>query len=102
MRGNFQIIVVIVFMALAVFGILVFSGAIPIGKNDKPGSLGSVVLWGTTDAATMAPILEEFNDVNSSFVVQYVQKSADTFDQDLLEALAEGRGPDIFFLPDDL
>jgi multiple sugar transport system substrate-binding protein len=31
-----------------------------------------------------------------------VQKSADTFDQDLLEALASGTGPDLFFLPDNL
>jgi multiple sugar transport system substrate-binding protein len=31
-----------------------------------------------------------------------VQKSANTFDQDLLEALASGTGPDLFFLPDNL
>jgi len=34
--------------------------------------------------------------------VKYVQKSPETFDRDLLEALASGAGPDMFFLPDNL
>src|SRR3989338_4993976 len=99
---NFQLISIIVFIALAVFGILVFSGAIPIGKNKTPGALGTVVLWGTVRGVTMAPILEEFNNANPTFVVRYVEKSSTNFDQDLLEALASGTGPDMFFLSDSL
>ncbi|MCX6752482.1 MAG: extracellular solute-binding protein [Candidatus Nomurabacteria bacterium] len=102
MKGNFQLIIIIVFIALAIFGILVFSGAIPIGNNGTPGSLGTVVLWGTIKASTMVPILEQFNNANPTFVVKYVQKSPESFDQDLLEALANGAGPDMFFLPDNL
>ncbi len=102
MKGNFQIIVIFIFIALAIFGILVFSGAIPIGNNSKPGSQGSLVLWGTVKTDTMVPILTEFNNANQAFVVKYVQKSKDTFDQDLLEALANGTGPDMLFLPDNL
>ncbi|OGI86325.1 hypothetical protein A3A05_01945 [Candidatus Nomurabacteria bacterium RIFCSPLOWO2_01_FULL_41_12] len=99
---NFQLITVIVFITLAVFGILVFSGAIPIGNDNAPGSLGTVVLWGTARAEVVAPMLEEFNIANPTFVVRYVQKSAESFDQDLLEALASQSGPDLFFLPDNL
>lgn len=99
---NFQLITIIVFIALAVFGILVFSGAIPIGKNKEPGNLGTIVLWGTVKSSAMAPILEKFNNVNTAFIVQYAQKEAESFDQDLLEALASGKGPDMFLLPDDL
>ena len=99
---NFQLITIIIFIALAIFGILVFSGAIPIGKNNAPGNLGTIVLWGTAQQRGLTPLLEGFNNVNPAFVVKYVQKSADTFDQDLLEALAGGVGPDIFFLPDNL
>jgi len=43
--------------------------------------------------------LDDFNNANPTFVVKYVQKMPDTFDQDLLEALATGSGPDMFFLP---
>ena len=100
MKGNFQIIIIIVFIVAAIFGVLVFSGAIPIGKSQ--GALGTVVLWGTVPTSAMSPILKDFNDANKTFVVNYVQKSADTFDQDLLEALASGVGPVMFFLPDNL
>ena len=56
MKGNFQIIILVVFIAAAILGVLVFSGAIPIGKTGA-GSLGTVVLWGTVPAQVMnAPI----------------------------------------------
>ena len=102
MKFNFQLIILIFFIAAAVFGVLVFSGAIPIGKNNDAGALGTVVLWGTIPSDQIAAALSTFNTANPSFVVKYVQKSADTFDQDLLEALASGTGPDLFFLPDNL
>ncbi len=102
MKGNFQLIIIIIFIALAVFGVLVFSGAIPIGKSNTPRVLGAVVLWGTVNESTMFPLLEEFNNANSTFIVKYAQKRAESFDQDLLEALASGSGPDMFLLPDNL
>ncbi len=102
MRANFQIIVVVVFVALAGFGLMVFSGLIKIGGDSKTSASGTVVLWGTIKNEAIAPILETFNQVNQTFVVKYVQKYPETFDQDLLEALASGVGPDMFFLPDNL
>jgi multiple sugar transport system substrate-binding protein len=101
MKVNFQLIILIVFIVAAVFGVLVFSGAIPLGGNSA-GSLGTIVLWGTVPTSSVSSALKEFNTANPTFVVNYVQKSPDTFDQDLLEALASGAGPDMFFLPDNL
>ncbi len=98
---NFQLIILVIFIAAAVFGVLVFSGAIPIGK-DSAGSQGTVVLWGTIPTSAIASPLEDFNRVNTNFKVVYVEHSVDTFDQDLLEALASGVGPDLLFLPDNL
>ena len=99
---NFQLIILIVFIAAAIFGVLVFSGAIPIGKSSSAGGLGAVVLWGTVPATVIAAPLEDFNNAHPSFVVKYVEKSSDSFDNDLLEALASGTGPDLLFLPDNL
>lgn len=98
---NFQIIIIIVFIAAAVLGIMVFSGTIPLG-HDKGGATGTVVLWGTTPASMLNPVIEDFNRVNTTFVLKYFEKNKDTFDRDLLEALAEGTGPDLFLLPDYL
>ena len=102
MKDNFQIIVVVVFMVLAILGILVFSGAIPLGSEDKSLGVGTVVMWGTVRGNIMHPLMKEFNDANKSFYVQYVEKEEDTFDQELLEAIASGTGPDMFLLPDNL
>jgi len=103
MKGNFQIIIIVVFIIAAVFGVLVFSGTIKIGKDrTNLASGGSVVLWGTVKKELVSDIIEKFNETNSGFSVNYVQKQEDEFNDELLEALATGTGPDIFILPNDL
>ncbi len=102
MKGNFQIIILIVFIAAAVLGVFVFSGAIPLGNDNSTDAQGTVILWGTVKSQLIYSLLEDFNRINATFTVKYVEKSADTFDNDLLEALAEGKGPDMFFITDDL
>lgn len=103
MKGNFQIIILIVFIVAAVLGVLVFSGAIPLGSQSSDTTAqGTVTLWGTVKAQTLSSLIDDFNRANTTFVVKYVEKSPDTFDNDLLEALASGVGPDMFFISDDL
>lgn len=102
MKNNFQLILLIVFIVAAVFGLLVFSGLIPIGSNNNAVVTGSVVLWGTESSSALAAPLENFSKANPTLVIRYVQKDPATFDQNLLEALAAGTGPDTFILPDDL
>jgi ABC-type glycerol-3-phosphate transport system substrate-binding protein len=83
--------------------LLVFSGTIPLGsQKNTDGSLGTVVLWGTVKSELLSKPIDDFNRANPTLIVKYVQKSPETFDQDLLEALASGVGPDLFFLPDNL
>lgn len=102
-KGNFQLIFLIIFMAAAIFGVLVFSGMIPLGSdNSTDGSQGTVVLWGTAKSQIISPLISEFNTDNPTFILKYVEKPADTFDTDLLEALASGKGPDLFFIDDSL
>lgn len=101
-NNNFQIVVIIIFIAAAIFSVFVFSGAIPIGKNTANVGQGTVVMWGTFSSIAMTPLIENFNNVNKNFVVQYVEKNKETFNQDLLEALAGGVGPDLLLLPDNL
>ncbi len=103
MKGKFQIIIIAVFLVSAILGVLVFSGAIPLGGGgDSTGAQGTVILWGTVKAQIVNSLLDDFGRANPTFVVKYVEKSKDTFDNDLLEALAGGVGPDMFFISDDL
>ncbi len=100
---NFQIIILIVFIVAAIVGVLAFSGALPIGgSGNKAGSGGTVVIWGTAKASNISKALDDFNRVNTAYTVKYVQKQPESFNQDLLEALASGKGPDLFFISDDL
>lgn len=101
MKNTFQIVLLVGFIVAGIFGVLVFSGFVPIGE-DSGGVSGSVVLWGTFKSIDVAPALEQFNLSNKDLSVSYVEKNPESFDRELLEALASGRGPDIFFLPDDL
>jgi multiple sugar transport system substrate-binding protein len=95
--------VLVIFIVAAVFGVVVFAGLIKIGdKDNTAGSQGTVVLWGTEKSGDIARALESFNKANPAFIVKYVQKDPETFDRDLLEALASGEGPDIFFITNDL
>lgn len=103
MKGNFQLIIIIVFIACAVLGVLVFAGVVPIGAAKKVNPLqGNVTLWGTESTTAMNPLISAFNTANPTVILKYVQKFPETFNQDLLEALASGVGPDLFILPDNL
>ncbi|MEI7765245.1 MAG: hypothetical protein WCI93_01520 [bacterium] len=103
MKGNFQIILIVVFIAAGILGVLVFAGVIKFGNDTtSDGSLGTVVLWGTDSSQAISQALDDFNKANPTFIVKYVQKFPETFDRDLLEALATGTGPDMFFVTDKL
>ncbi|MBI2045909.1 MAG: extracellular solute-binding protein [Parcubacteria group bacterium] len=88
---------------IALFSVLVFAGIIPWfgGKSNQFG--GEVVLWGTIPEASVTSFFDEFNKTHeNNFKVRYVAKLPDTFDTELVEALASGTGPDLIFLPQDL
>lgn len=59
----------------------------------------SLVVWGLwQDSDSMGPILRAFKD-QTGIAVEYKKvASVATYEKDLLEALAEGRGPDIFVI----
>jgi ABC-type glycerol-3-phosphate transport system substrate-binding protein len=94
----FQLIFVAVCVVLTIAGVFIFSFA---GPKQKPGqNYGpKAVVWGTEDE-------EKFNDLitlaerkGANIHATYVQKDEATFGQDLLEALAIGKGPDVILIP---
>lgn len=104
--SNFKVIFIGIFIAAAIFGMLVFAGVIKIGGGSASQTQvqGSVTVWGTFDRAAMQPFVENFNTRNNSAKISmgYEQKDAATFDQTLIEAIASGTAPDLVLLPDSL
>lgn len=96
----FELVLVTVFGLLGLVALAMISTYKP-SQDVTTQTLGnSVVIWGTVPAsafqAVLGPLKEE---IKAYSVVSYVEKDARSFDGELLNALAEGRGPDIVFIP---
>lgn len=95
----FQIILLCVFGGFAIAGILIF--AFLIGSNSG-GSLGEVTMWGTFDDTAVATVVRQLSESDDRLrSIIYVEKSADTFEQELTNALAAGTGPDLYIMRHD-
>jgi ABC-type glycerol-3-phosphate transport system substrate-binding protein len=93
---NFRLVVTIIFGASLFVGVIMlsfFSGA--------PESVrGEIVVWGTIPERVISPILQEIR--TNSLSVSYEEKRTEDYGDDLVEAFASGKGPDVFLLPHEL
>ncbi len=100
--NNFQTIALIGLIFLLVVGVLIFAGVLPGFRGQPGGEVGTVTVWGTVPQAAVASALETFNNQHKTEVqVNYVAKNPARYEEELIEALASLRGPDLFFLPHD-
>ncbi len=95
----FQTVLIAVFGALAVGGVLVFALFVSSNNNN---AIGPVVIWGTFDADAMTTVIRAAAENDPRFAqVSYVQKDPLTYEQSLTDALAQGTGPDLFLISQD-
>lgn len=94
---KFQIILTAVFGIFLVGGVIIFSAY--RGSSD---SAVEVVIWGTMPSTSFSNIVQGTSLYQSKqYKINYIEKSADTFDAEFIEALASGQGPDLFMLPSE-
>ena len=102
---GFQLAILGTFGVFIILGVLAFSGILPGFSNtskDKNQFLGNVVIWGTLSQGAMTTIVDDFNSINEDTVtLTYTEKSKGVFESELVEALADGIGPDMILLPQD-
>ncbi|HWO07122.1 MAG TPA: extracellular solute-binding protein [Candidatus Paceibacterota bacterium] len=95
----FQVILLCVFGAFAIAGILIFAFLIGSSNNS---SIGEVVLWGTFDETAVVTVMRQLSENDDRLrQIIYVEKNPDTFEQELTSALAAGTGPDLYILRHD-
>ena len=95
----FQIILLVIFGALAIAGVLIFSFAIGSGTSN---TIGSIKIWGTLNQAAFTTVIRQASDSNAQLSgVIYEQRDSDAYEDDLTNALASGQGPDLFLLRQD-
>lgn len=95
----FQIVLLAVFGALGVAGVLIFALVVGSGNNS---SVGTVTVWGTFDESRVQAVIRAAAETDDRLNgVTYVKKDPATYENDLVNALASGTGPDLFFMTQD-
>lgn len=96
----FQYLVLGLFIFFIIVGALLFATYRSKNTTDQ---IISIKMWGTlSDASFKAFMHDYFNEADLKYTVDYTERSAETFDKDLVEAIASGKGPDAIILPQDL
>ena len=98
MRKTFIIIAIIIIPAIPI--LLLVSGVI----KRKPTSVAPVQLtmWGTQDSTTtFDDLITSYHATHNYVKVTYLKVRPEDYYQQLVNAWAQGNGPDIFFVPHD-
>lgn len=100
--SKFQIIIIAVFVIVGVVAVLIFAGILPGFKKEGGGAGAEISLWGIFPQQKMAPLISELNEANKDlFKINYSEKKSSAYEKEILNALAVGAGPDIWFLTQD-
>ena len=96
---KFQIIV------LAAFIVAIIGGAIAFAtyKGGQSTTLPPVTIWGTLPTDTIQKYVQQINLARAQQLqINYVEVSSANFNSTLINALANGTGPDVVLLPQNL
>lgn len=97
--STFQIILLVATIFLIVISVFVFS----LRRVSNNGALGTIDLWGTVPRGTIDLYLRKINELQKDSVnINYKEFSENTFQSELIEALASGEGPDAVIFSDDM
>src|SRR3989344_2279980 len=100
----FQIILMAGFGFIAVIAVLIFSGVLPGYKNERAqsGPVVSVSLWGTLSGKRMNGVISAINKENKSYRITYAEHTASSYENEVINALASGKGPDFWLISQDM
>jgi multiple sugar transport system substrate-binding protein len=83
------------FLVLVILGMIMFSGG-PGGDTGPQGDV-ELVMWKTfEDSEKLQPLINAYQEQHRNVRITYFKKNVERYEQDLLNALASGQGPDIF------
>lgn len=92
MKSATQYIVLGVFIFFLVVAVLVFAA---FGTGNQSTKTATAVIWGTVPASVFTSITYNLNAQNPGALnVNYREITPEAFEQTLIEALADGQGPD--------
>jgi len=96
-----QIIILGIFILFLIVGVLVFSKF--SGSTASDSNPIQIQVWGTVPDSTFSNLVQSINSTSVGAVnVAYTEVQEDVFEQTLIEALADGVGPDVVLIPNTL
>jgi ABC-type glycerol-3-phosphate transport system substrate-binding protein len=96
---KFQIILLFIFGAMAVFGLILFG----LFRGGTSTTEATITMWGSVPAGIVTSLISDVKyNQKININIDYTEKDESVFDQDLIEALASGKGPDAIILPSNL
>lgn len=97
--NNFQMIFIAVCGFFLVLGLVLFA---TYKARQSGGNLANLQIWGTISKNDFSLFTSKLNEAGiQGFSMTYTEKSKDTFENDLVNALADGIGPDIVLIKQD-
>ena len=85
----------IIFFIAPVAVVIIIIVAI-LGLRPSPLSSAKIIFWGFEDQEVYRLLFKDFQAAYSYIDIEYVQKSPETYEKELLSAMASGQGPDVF------
>lgn len=88
----------VIFAALIVIFFLIFFGILP-GRREPPPPAVTLEFWGTGDTRSIwSGIITSYKEANTHVAIEYREIDKETYEEYLVNRLAENQGPDIFML----
>ena len=88
----------VVFVGLIVIFFLIFFGILP-GRREPPPPAVTLEFWGAGDAQNLwSGIITSYKETNPHVAIEYREIDEETYEEYLVNRLAENQGPDIFML----
>lgn len=95
----FQLGVLAFFILSGIIGVIIFS----IQRSSNQSSVTDITMWGTLPLEFINNWIDEVNGPTGTFInIEYTEFREEEFEDVILNALAEGRGPDTFIMTEDL
>ena len=92
-RTQIILIAAVLFVIVGVIFVFVLGG-----KQTKNQLTGAITVWGLDSPSTMEQLTQGYQQAQPGVTVTYKQLNQLTYEQDLINALAAGRGPDVFMI----
>ena len=95
-----QTIILGIVGVVVLFLILIFTGVIPgLRTASKKQVKADLDFWGVFDKSSVYQnVIDQFQDLHQGIKINYRQLDPETYENELINALAAGRGPDIFMI----